>query len=195
MSVFILVALEQELGSDIAQSMGYSVHYMGVGKINATLNTCHLIHHYQPKLIINYGTAGSLKKEMKGLVEVTTFHQRDMDATGSGFALGETPYDPIHTIQTNQIGVSCGTGDSFVTSTPTLQTDLVDMEAYAVAKVCHIMNIPFRCFKFISDHANQSASQDWEKNCAMGQSAFINMLTQLQPLPPPPHIAISPKSD
>ena len=39
-----------------------------------------------------------------------------------------------------------------------IKVDVVDMEAYALAKVCKLENINFRCFKFISDNADETAS-------------------------------------
>ena len=57
-----------------------------------------VIKNYAPSLIINYGTAGSLNKELRGLVEVTRFFQRDMDATPLGFKIGQTPFDDISEI-------------------------------------------------------------------------------------------------
>ena len=34
-------------------------------------------------------------RDLKGLVEVTRFFQRDMDATSLGFKIGQTPFDDI----------------------------------------------------------------------------------------------------
>ena len=52
-----------------------------------------LIKLYKPNQIINYGTAGSLKKNISGLIECTTFVQHDMDARGLlNFKLGEIPF-------------------------------------------------------------------------------------------------------
>jgi hypothetical protein len=55
----------------------------------------------------------------------------------------------------------CGTGDSFAASRPELPCDLVDMELYAVAKVCRSERTPLRTFKYISDQADHAAPQDW----------------------------------
>ena len=104
--------------------------YTGVGKINAAMTTANVIREFAPDSIINFGSAGALRGDLKGLYEVTVFKQRDMDATSLGFALGETPYDDIETISFSCKGLSCGSGDSFVDSMPDLNTDLVDMEAY-----------------------------------------------------------------
>ena len=113
---FILVAVEQELSPNDLPD--FRLDYTGVGKINAAVKTLAIIKEFSPSLIINYGTAGSLNKTLTGLVEVSHFVQRDMDATALGFALGQTPFDAIGEIQFGGHGVSCGSGDSFVTETP-----------------------------------------------------------------------------
>ena len=46
------------------------------------------------------------------------------------------------------------------------------MEAYAIAKVCKLENIKFKCFKYISDNADDNASTDWNKNLALGAKSF-----------------------
>ena len=69
-------------------------------------------------------------------------------------------------------GFSCGSGDNFVNNKIEMNVDLVDMEAYALAKVCKLENVNFRCFKFISDNADESASLDWKENCKKGAELF-----------------------
>ena len=151
-------------------------YYTGVGKINASIKLMELIHLYKPKQVINYGTAGSLKKEINGLVECTTFLQHDMDARGLlNFKLGETPFDSISTITVSNEGYICGTGDRFVKNKLELECDIVDMEAYALAKVCKIYNIDFKCYKYISDYANEDSSDDWIENCNKGASYFFSL--------------------
>jgi len=58
--------------------------------------------------------------------------------------------------------MSCGTGDSFVTFDDGIETDVVDMEAYAIAKVCYLKGIDFVSFKYITDEGD---AEDWKKNC------------------------------
>ena len=154
-------------------------HYTGAGKINATYNLTKLIEKYNPKEIINFGTAGAIKKNLKGIVECTQFYQRDMDVTALlNLKIGETPFDNINEIILSKSGYSCGTGDNFVTGTIPLKVDLVDMEAYALAKVCLIEKINFRCFKFISDNADESANVDWIENCKKGAKLFEHKLKE-----------------
>ena len=91
----------------------------------------------------------------------------------------QTTLDDIE-ITFGREGVTCGSGDKFVTSAPKLQTDIVDMEAFAIAKVCKLENIDFRCFKFISDNADNEAKNDWVENVSFGSKVFINTINKLE---------------
>ena len=154
-------------------------HYIGVGKINATYNLVKLIHKFKPSEVINYGTAGSVKKDLSGIVECTKFYQRDMDVRGLlSLDLGETPFDTINEIINSTEGYSCGSGDSFVKEKIEMNVDLVDMEAYALAKVCKLESIEFKCFKYISDNADNNASSDWIENCKKGAKLFEIKMSQ-----------------
>ena len=151
-------------------------HHTGVGKINASIKLMELINMYKPAQIINYGTAGSFKKDISGLIECTTFVQHDMDARGLlDFKLGETPFDPISKIILSHEGYICATGDKFVKNKLEMDCDIVDMEAYALAKICKIKDIDFKCFKYISDYANHDSSNDRIENCHKGASDFLSL--------------------
>ena len=151
-------------------------HHTGVGKINASIKLMELIQLHKPTHVINYGTAGSLTREISGLVECTNFVQHDMDARGLlNFKLGETPFDSISTITISNEGYTCGSGDRFVKSQLEIECDIVDMEAYALAKICKIHNISFKCYKYISDYANDDSSNDWMENCHKGTKDFIKL--------------------
>ena len=109
--------------------------------------------------------------------------QRDMDVSAlMNLKIGETPFDSINEIIQSSNGYSCGTGDSFVTGSIPIKVDVVDMEAYALAKVCKLENINFRCFKFISDNADGSASVDWVENCKKGAELFKHKLKEITSL-------------
>jgi adenosylhomocysteine nucleosidase len=47
------------------------------------------------------------------------------------------------------------------------------MEAYAIAKVADYAGIPFRCWKYISDNADESAADVWEENAGGGEQQFL----------------------
>ena len=157
----------------------FNIEYCGVGKINATYNALEIISKYEPKLIINFGTAGSLRKNLVGLHEVSHFFQRDMDATALGFKIGVTPFEERSVIDFGRTGLSCSSGDNFVSSPPELKTDLVDMEAYAIAKVCVLENVQFMCFKYVSDNADENAGDKWKENINKGCLAFVEKIKSI----------------
>ena len=172
--LFVAALKEETVG------LNYFYH-VGVGKINATYNLIKLIQEHKPSEIINYGTAGAIRKELSGIVECTKFYQRDMDVRSLlNLKLGETPFDNINEIINSDEGFSCGSGDSFVNKQIEMDLDLVDMEAYALAKVCKLEGINFRCFKFISDNADENAPSDWIENCKKGANLFHKKLNEFE---------------
>ena len=180
----IVCALEIETQGQLDD---YEVLYTGVGKVNATFELTRKFGKYGSyipyNMVINYGTAGSRKIKKKTLVDCTKFIQRDMDVTGLGFMRGETPFeqDPPFVIQQqniefNPIGrnATCGSGDNFAEDKSQYYGEVVDMEAYALAKVCYMRDIPFISFKYITDGADEQAHEDWEANLADGIEEFKN---------------------
>ena len=183
--ILIVSALEVETQGQLED---YRVLHTGVGKVNATLELTKVLQkaylYYlppMPKLVINYGTAGSRKYKKGEFVDCTKFIQRDMDVTGLGFQRGETPFeqDPPFVIQQqnmefNPIGknASCGSGDNFVEDKTNYYGEVVDLEAYALAKVCYLYDVPFISFKYITDGADKSANDDWEENVGKGIVEF-----------------------
>jgi len=183
--ILIVSALEVETQGQLED---YRVLYTGVGKVNATLELTKVLQkahlHYlppMPKLVINYGTAGSRELPIGELVDCTKFTQRDMDVTGMGFMKGQTPFEndvPIaldyDQVEFNPIGkkLRCGTGDNFVQTDEDTYSDVYDMEAYALAKVCFGYKVDFISFKYITDNANEHSAGDWEQNCSDGIVEF-----------------------
>ena len=176
-----LVALEVELPASGFPNL--NIVYTGVGKVNAAYQTMKSIQSYHPTVVINFGSAGAVGSEISGLVQVSRVVQRDMDVRGLGFELGQTPFETgedsfeledCSKIDNNKSGikVSCSTGDNFVFEVPEFTSDIVDMELYAIAKVCSREQIPLFSWKFISDKANGNAPEDWEGNVNLGVGAF-----------------------
>jgi adenosylhomocysteine nucleosidase len=175
MNTVILVAIAEEVPENLKHRD--DVFLTGVGKVNAALTAATVIAMYKPKLVINFGTAGGITVA-SGLHECTEFVQRDMQCTDLGFALGQTPYEGQ--IKLGVPGLVCSSGDNFV-SDPNLEipADVVDMEAYAIAKACYNNKVEFRCFKYVTDSADSNASQDWNQLVSQGEKHYINKLKQL----------------
>ena len=174
MNNLILIAIREE-APDLNHMM--NVFYTGAGKVNAAITAGELIAKYQPKRIINFGTAGGITVGT-GLHECTQFVQRDMNCVGLGCKPGQTPFETNVSIGTP--GLTCSTGDNFVMDPQLLiPADLVDMEAYAIAKACEKHHVEFLCFKYVSDQANATADTDWRESVAHGQLHYVNKLKEL----------------
>lgn len=170
MNDIILMALPDEAPEWTTK---HNLFFTGLGKINASRVTTEIILKYQPQRIINFGTAGGITVH-QGLHRVTQFVQRDMRCDALGVPLGQTPFeDGSVVLSLDSHGLVCSTGDNFV-SDPKLEipSDLVDMESYAIAKVCKHYGVTFECYKFVSDSANEHAHKSWAEMCAQGQAAY-----------------------
>ena len=180
MLIDLLVALEAEVGG-ITLPDNFRVTYTGVGKINATIAALRVTQHSDCRRIVNFGTAGTLNPDLAGkLVRVHTVVQRDMDARPL-VELGVTPFDNSNAaaaIELGGDGVTLSTGDNFVTSPPELRSDIVDMEAYAIAKVARLAGVEFRCFKFVTDLADENATDNWRDNVSLGAARFLEACQQ-----------------
>lgn len=145
------------------------VHYCGIGKLNAAYYVTKMIAAGATH-ILNLGTAGSHTLAPHSLVQCRSFVQRDMDLSPLGFPRGATPLDstPPHLeVQTVNLGlpwVVCGTGDNFENGPTKLGCDIVDMEGFAMAKVCYHEQIPFYSYKYITDGSDEKAHVDWTAN-------------------------------
>jgi len=162
-----------------------------VGKVNAAIALGRELSRYvqqgQPMpLVLNFGSAGSRHHATGTLVECHEFVQRDMDVSGLGFALGVTPYDEVpprlcFERRFPQLAAAvCGSGDSFVTSVSLADWTVVDMEAYALAKVCWIEKARFACVKYVTDGADHAAAHHWQSNVHKAAEDFLSLYRSVQ---------------
>lgn len=181
----VVMALPQE-GGTLFESAEIPVLYTGVGKINATYHLALRLAEYRARnlplpLVVNFGTAGSAQFERGQLVSCHTFVQRDMDASPLGFEPGATPFDPtpnvltFPSLATHLPEAVCGTGDSFATSHVETHFSVVDMEAYALAKVCWLQGARFGCIKFVTDGADDGAANAWQEMVGHAAERFLEL--------------------
>lgn len=170
----IVMALPLE-SQGVFERAGIPVLFCGVGKVNATYAlTRRLADYAQAGLalphVFNLGTAGSRQHPAGTLIECSAFVQRDMDVTGLGIPLGVTPFEELPariefpSLFPELLQGVCGSGDSFATAACALECDVMDMEAYALAKVCRLERAPFTAVKYVTDGADDAAGQDWQSN-------------------------------
>ena len=183
--VLVVMALAAE-SAGVFEDARIPVLYCGVGKVNAALLLMRELRRYahaaQPApLVLNFGSAGSRVHHTGALLACHEFVQRDMDVTGLGFALGVTPYDDtparlsFEPLFTHLPQAVCGSGDSFAMSACAVECEVVDMEAYALAKACRLEQAPFGCAKYVTDGADHAAADHWRDNVHKAAESFLDL--------------------
>ncbi|HPF24967.1 MAG: hypothetical protein R3F58_12600 [Steroidobacteraceae bacterium] len=179
----IAMALPME-SRGLLERAGAPLLYTGVGKLLAAMALTRRLADYRHAgvpmpLVVNLGTAGSRHLPSGSLVACHRFMQRDMDVSGLGFVRGETPYDEVpptiempehfHTLP----HCVCSTADSFATHEHAIDGDVVvDMEAFALARVCVAEGARFACAKYVTDGADGTAGNDWRTALEGASLAF-----------------------
>jgi adenosylhomocysteine nucleosidase len=162
------------------------VLYCGVGKVNAAIALTRELRRYvhesrPPPLVVNFGSAGSRTHAAGTLLACHEFVQRDMDVTGLGFPVGITPFDEapprlgFEPRFSHLTAAVCGSGDSFATIDCEVECAVVDMEAYALAKVCWLEKAPFACVKYVTDGADDAAADHWRSNVHKAAEEFLSL--------------------
>lgn len=171
----IVFALKDE--DCISEYQGWVKIYTGVGKINATYNLTKAIEKYKPKKVINFGTAGGVNLAKHQFVKIGKFYQIDMNCNNFTHLSYATPFEKDYGF-IGEEGVRLGTSDTFITNTKNLKEviDLVDMEAYALAKICKLENIPFESYKYITDNCNEDSDSDWESNLKKAKTCYESVM-------------------
>ena len=162
----------------------------GIGKVNAAVATTWVIQQFQADCVINTGSAGGLAKGLRVgdvVIGVQTAHH-DVDATAFGYALGQVPQLPLwftadaRLVATAQQAAQAFThatvhqgvivsGDQFIHSSEKVAAiraafagvQAVEMEAAAIAQVCHQFALPFVVVRAISDAGDGEAGMSFEE--------------------------------
>lgn len=180
----IVIAHPDELNDDLRSLPNMLI--TGVGKVNAAYHlTKRLTGTERPKYVLNMGSAGSKKFPKGCLVMCNKFIQRDMDCTAFGYDMCMTPGDGTSVLEhdaflTGLPAGICGTGDSFVTTSSVPdKIDVVDMEAYALARVCKTEGIPFAAVKYITDGLDETGGDDWKTEVKSAPESLYEYLEKL----------------
>lgn len=161
----------------------------GIGKVAAAIGTTLLLELTKPDMIINTGSAGGLNSMLNvgDVVISTEVRHHDVDVTAFGYEKGQLPANPAAFIPNAQLvevaekeaqkagfnavaGLICS-GDLFVNGTEAIQrirsdfpnVAAVEMEAAAIAQVCHAFDIPFVVVRAISDVADKESHLSFDE--------------------------------
>jgi len=157
----LVVALEEEAAHLHVSDLPILI--TGAGKVNAAVALATTLATASPSEVINLGTAGALRPGIQGTHLITTVTQHDLDDAALFALTGLHFSEPIHLAAE---GAVLTTGDDFVADESrraelAVHADLVDMEGYAIARVCQVLDVPMRLVKQVSDQADGSAEKSW----------------------------------
>jgi adenosylhomocysteine nucleosidase len=186
----VTMALEIE-SQNRFEAAAIPVLYTGVGKINAAYSLTRALMERRsaglpPPHVLNFGTAGSPRHRVGALIACNRFVQLDMDASPLGFAPGHTPFDQAPAVLEFPVRIArlplgtCGSTDTFQVSASAERCDVLDMEAFALAKVCWVERLQFTCVKYITDGADHTAAVDWESNLPKAATEFLEVYEELR---------------
>ncbi|MFP8967837.1 5'-methylthioadenosine/S-adenosylhomocysteine nucleosidase [Pokkaliibacter sp. CJK22405] len=181
----------------------------GIGKVNAALSTTLLLERYQPDCVINTGSAGGFDAALNvgDVVISTAVYHHDVDVTVFGYAPGQVPGLPAQFLpdellsevaqsaiphvsaQEQQIVQGeIATGDAFMNDPvrveavrsifPTMKA--VEMEAAAIAQVCHQFAKPFLIIRSLSDIAGKESNVSFDQylpKAAKHSAAMVTAVT------------------
>lgn len=162
----------------------------GIGKVNAAMTTTILLNEFKPDYVINTGSAGGYdpKLEVGAIVISDEVRHHDVDVTAFGYEIGQVPNLPaafksdaklmelaeeaVKEIGEHQSATGLiATGDSFMhnparveevrNNFPTMKA--CEMEAAAVAQVCHQFEVPFVVIRALSDIAGKESSISFDE--------------------------------
>ena len=183
----------------------------GIGKVNAALSTAILLERFQPDYVINTGSAGGFHPDLNvgDAIISSEVRHHDVDVTAFGYEYGQVPNLPAayqadeklveiaeqSAQEVTDMKVAKGliaTGDSFMNDPVRVEfvrekfPELMaaEMEAAAVAQVCHQFKVPFVIIRALSDIAGKesdvSFDQFLEKAAVNSTNLVLNFLSKLK---------------
>lgn len=186
MNILIAYAVE---GERINIKIGDSkINYVrtGVGKASAAARLAKAIVEHKPELVINLGTAGTVKHSVGDIILCTRFVDRDMKSVnlpGINHEIEMSDLDRQFIGELSEIKLgSCNTGDSFLTELSSAEDDVYDMESYAEAFLCKELGIPFIAIKYVTDRIGENSVKHWEDKLADARMELTRMMTEKLPL-------------
>ena len=190
-SVLFLMATELEYGEHLKKLIKPDI--IGVGPIEAAIHTTKILSAMKnenrlPDLVVSLGSSGSQKLEQTEVYQVSSVSWRDMDATVLGVEKGVTPFlDLPATVKMPTLipdfpSASLSTGGNVVSGDgyKNIETDMVDMETYAVLRSCQTFDVPLFGLRGISDGQKElEHAMDWRQYLHIVDEKLANALKLL----------------
>ena len=147
---------------------------VGVGPVEAAANTMRILleRPNRPDYVFLLGSAGSATLAQGEVYLASTVSYRDMDASALGFEKGKTPFvdEPAEIVLQPQFAsvpqarLSTGADIVLTEQFAAIDADMVDMESFAVKRVCQMLDVPLVVLRGISDGPEELKKfDDWTK--------------------------------
>ncbi|MEQ9941146.1 5'-methylthioadenosine/S-adenosylhomocysteine nucleosidase [Pectobacterium aroidearum] len=174
----------------------------GIGKVSAALGTTLLLEHGKPDVVINTGSAGGLAPSLNvgDIVVSDEVRYHDADVTAFGYEPGQMAGCPaafaadeklialaqeaIADLQLNAVRGLVVSGDAFINGAEPLarirttfpKAIAVEMEATAIAHVCHQFAVPFVVVRAISDVADKASHLSFDEFLSVAAQQSTRMV-------------------
>ncbi|ARA75464.1 5'-methylthioadenosine/S-adenosylhomocysteine nucleosidase [Pectobacterium brasiliense] len=174
----------------------------GIGKVSAALGTTLLLEHSKPGVVINTGSAGGLAPTLNvgDIVVSDEVRYHDADVTAFGYEPGQMAGCPaafladeklialaqevIAELQLNAVRGLVVSGDAFINGAEPLarirttfpKAIAVEMEATAIAHVCHQFAVPFVVVRAISDVADKASHLSFDEFLSVAAQQSTRMV-------------------
>ncbi|GKW18187.1 5'-methylthioadenosine/S-adenosylhomocysteine nucleosidase [Pectobacterium actinidiae] len=174
----------------------------GIGKVSAALGTTLLLEHSKPDVVINTGSAGGLAPTLNvgDIVVSDEVRYHDADVTAFGYEPGQMAGCPaafladeklislaqeaIAELQLNAVRGLVVSGDAFINGAEPLarirttfpKAIAVEMEATAIAHVCHQFAVPFVVVRAISDVADKESHLSFDEFLSVAAQQSTRMV-------------------
>lgn len=163
--------------------------FCGVCKVNAAIATQILIDTFNVSIVVNSGVAGGMAPELDILDTVISTEVAYHDVADniltefhpyleSVYFKADEELVEMSKVAVPKLGVKCKvywgrmvTGEAFIADDgrdeiiEAFAPLSVDMETASVAHVCYAYKIPFIAIRSITDRADHTGSEEFEKNC------------------------------
>ena len=159
-----IMAVEAEYGPELRRR--FEPLFTGVGPVEAAAVASAALaglaaDNRMPDIVVSLGSAGSAKLQQAEVYQVSGVSYRDMDASALGFAPGLTPFldlpaelellAPLLDVPAKRLstGANIVSGAAYAA----IDSDMVDMETFSIARACMRHKLPLIGLRGISDGA------------------------------------------
>lgn len=173
--ILYVMAADAEYGTHLQKR--FRPLMTGVGPVEAAMVLSDALSQLRskntsPDLVVSLGSAGSRTLEQVKIYQASSLSYRDMDASPLGFEKGRTPFLDLPVeinLELQMPGVPSArlsTGANIISGDAyeKIDADMVDMESFAILRVCQFFNLPMIALRGISDGKDDlNHVDDWRE--------------------------------